>query len=132
MRQLCALIAVCVLVVLLGSGPAAQAPPIAWAGTYAAEGSSPSGTYTATTTITVHGAAYELRWTFPRGDFMVGVGFVSGDRLIVGYEPGPGVIAYRVVRSHPLTLVAEWTAWGFTTVHTERLVKGPPAIRASR
>lgn len=127
------LIGVC-LVGLLSTGHAtAQAPAIDWSGTYAVEGSSPTGKYTAQLAILRHGEAYEAQWTFPNGDGMLGVGFVYNGDLIIGYTGGgPGVIVYHVVEQAPLTLEGRWTGWGFDTVSPERAVKGPPAIRASR
>ena len=108
-------------------------PPIDWIGTYAAEGSSPTGTYTATMAILRHGETYEVQWTFPNGDGMIGVGFVYNGDLVVGYTgAGPGVIVYHVVERTPLTLEGRWTGWGVDTVSPERAVKGPPAARAQR
>ena len=113
--------------------PARPQPPIDWIGTYTAEGSSPTGTYTATMAIVQHGQAYEVQWTFPNGDGMVGVGFLYNGDLVVGYTGGgPGVIVYHVVARTPLTLEGRWTGWGFDTVSPERAVKGPPAARAQR
>lgn len=111
-----------------------QAPQaIDWTGTYAVEGSSPTGPYTAQLAILRHGEAYEVQWTFPQGDMMLGVGFVYNGDLVVGYVAGgPGVIVYHVVEEKPLTLAGRWTGWGFDTVSPERAVKGPAAIRASR
>lgn len=112
----------------------AQAPAaIEWTGTYAAEGSSPTGPYTARLDMLRHGEAYEVQWTFPQGDMMLGVGFVYNGDLVVGYTAGgPGVIVYHVVKDHPLELAGRWTGWGFDTVSQERAIKGPPAIRAQR
>lgn len=111
----------------------AQAPPIDWTGTYATEGSSPTGTYTARLEIRRHGDAYEAQWTFPNGDGMIGVGMVYNGDLVVGYiGGGPGVIVYHVVERTPLTLVGAWIGWGFDAVQRERAVKGPPAIQARR
>lgn len=123
-------------VVLVSLVPRAQAqrpvlPPSDLPGSYAVTGSSPTGTYTAALTLTPHGPVYEARWTFPQGDFMVGVGFLHEGQLVIGFEP-TGVIVYSVGTEIPLTLSGRWTGWGFESVHEERAVKGPPAIRARR
>lgn len=116
------------------SAQQSQAPAaIDWTGTYAVEGSSPTGPYTARLDIGRHGEVYEVQWTFPQGDMMFGVGFVYNGDLVVGYTAGsPGVIVYHVVERTPLTLEGRWTGWGFDRVSPERAVKGQPAIRAGR
>lgn len=140
MRALLVIPLLALLGVTVGdAAPQTHALPATLEGTYAATGSSPAGTYTARTDLIAHGPVYEVRWTFPQGDGMVGVGFAEGDRLVVGFAVGgpggapvAGVGVYRVVAQAPLTLEAQWTSWGFTTLERERLVKGPPAIRAAR
>ena len=107
--------------------------PADLSGTYSAAGTGPNGTYTVTTEITKHGDVYEVRWTFPRGDGMVGIGFVDGDRFIVGYDGGtPGVSVYWATSARPLTLDGRYAGWGFATTYGERMVKGPPALQAAR
>lgn len=128
--------ALVVLLAVLDMAAFAQAPPLPvdLSGTYASEGNAPNGTYTATTEIIKHdGGVYQVQWTFPRGDGMVGVGFVDGDRFVVGYDAGaPGVIVYRLVSDKPLTFEGRYTGWAFDKPYTERMVKGPAAIQAQR
>lgn len=113
----------------------AQAPAaIDWTGTYAVTGTLPEGPYAASARVT-GGPVFQIEWTIPHGDHndtMQGVGFVEDGLLIVGFIPGPGVMAYRVVQGLPLTLEARWTVLGVNQFQSERMVKGPPAIRAAR
>ena len=122
------------VLVLLAAGSAAQtiALPADLAGTYAATGTGVGGTYTATAEIIARDKVYEVRWTFSDGSVMYGVGLVRDGLFIVGFNPGPGVSIYRVVRDKPMTLEAQWALWGETQTYVERLTKGPPAIRAAR
>lgn len=108
--------------------------PADLSGTYASDGDAPNGAYTATTAILKHGEVYEVQWTFPRGDRMLGVGFVDGDRFVVGYDGGraPGVIVYRVVADKPLTFEGRYVGWGFDKPYMERMVTGPAGTRAAR
>lgn len=134
-----AAVAFVVALALVAPGSAQQAAvPVDFTGTYSVTGTAPDGAYTATAELIAHGPVYEIRWTFPQGDGMAGVGFVEGDALIVGFATATqfgataGTGLYRVTVKQPLTLEGRWTGWGHTEISTERLVKGPPAIRAQR
>lgn len=122
------------LLALSFTGSAQTSAAIDWTGTYAVTGTLPEGPYAASARVT-GGPVFQIEWTIPHGDHsdtMQGVGFVEDGLLIVGFIPGPGVMAYRVVQGLPLTLEARWTVLGVNQFQSERMVKGPPAIRAQR
>ena len=67
-------------------------------GAYRCDGVSPDGkTYVAAVQIVRNGDTYVVKWLTPRGLVNVGVGFVSGNTLSVGYVGATaGVVVYNL------------------------------------
>jgi len=77
-------------------------------GAYRCDGVSPDGkTYRAAVQIDRNGDTYVVKWLTPRGIANVGVGFVSGNMLSVGYVgASAGVVVYHLDGDH---LTGDWT-----------------------
>jgi hypothetical protein len=77
-------------------------------GAYRCDGISPDGkSYRAAVHIVRNGDTYVVRWLTPRGIVNVGVGFVSGNSLSVGYiGASAGVAVYHLDGDR---LTGEWT-----------------------
>jgi hypothetical protein len=77
-------------------------------GAYRCDGVSPDGTtYRAAVHIVRNADTYVVKWLTPRGVVNVGVGFVSGNTLSVGYVgSSAGVVVYRLDGDR---LTGEWT-----------------------
>lgn len=77
-------------------------------GAYRCDGVSPDGkSYRAAVHIVKNGDTYVVKWLTPRGIVNVGVGFVSGNSLSVGYiGASAGVAVYHLDGDR---LTGEWT-----------------------
>jgi hypothetical protein len=77
-------------------------------GAYRCDGVSPDGkNYRAAVHIVRNGDTYVVKWLTPRGVVNVGVGFVSGNTLSVGYVgASAGVVVYSL---NGKQLSGEWT-----------------------
>ena len=97
-----------VVAVLAAMAPVAVQSSRDPSGAYRCDGVSPDGTsYRAAVQIVRNEDTYVVKWLTPRGVVNVGVGFVSGSTLSVGYVgASPGVVVYRVDGDH---LTGEWT-----------------------
>ncbi len=94
-------------VVLAAMSPAwAQSPDPS--GAYRCDGVSPDGrSYRAAVHIVRNGDTYVVRWLTPRGVVNVGVGFVKGDTLSVGYVgASAGVVVYHMDGKQ---MTGDWT-----------------------
>ena len=94
-------------VVLAAISPVwAQAPDPS--GAYRCDGVSPDGrSYRAAVHIVRNGDTYVVKWLTPRGIVNVGVGFISGNTLSVGYfGSSAGVAVYNLDGKQ---LTGEWT-----------------------
>ena len=78
------------------------------AGAYRCDGVSADGRkYVAAVQIVRNGDTYVVKWLTPRGLVNVGVGFVSGNRLSVGYVgASAGVVVYNIDGKQ---LTGDWT-----------------------
>ena len=96
------------LVVIAAVSPAhVQSSPDP-SGAYRCNGSTDDGhEYVAAVQIVRNGDTYVVRWLTPRGLVNVGVGFVTGNRLSVGYVGATaGVVVYNIDGER---LTGEWT-----------------------
>ena len=77
-------------------------------GAYRGDGVSPDGRdYQVAVHIVRNGDTYVVKWLTPRGLVNVGVGFVSGNTLSVGYVGATaGVVVYTIDGKH---LTGKWT-----------------------
>ena len=77
-------------------------------GAYRCDGVSPDGkSYRAAVHIVRNGDTYVVKWLTPRGVVNVGVGFVKGNTLSVGYVGATaGVVVYHLDGKQ---LTGEWT-----------------------
>lgn len=92
-------------------------------GAYRCDGVSPDGkSYRAAVQIVRIGDTYVVKWLTPRGLVNVGVGFVSGNKLSVGYVgTSAGVVVYNLDGKQ---LTGEWTDVGASGhVYKETLTK---------
>ena len=92
-------------------------------GAYRCDGASPDGRdYRAAVEIVRNGDTYVVKWLTPRGLVNVGVGFVSGATLSVGYVGATaGVVVYHMDGKQ---LTGKWTDISASgRVYTETLTK---------
>ena len=96
------------VVVLAALAPAAVHSSLDPSGAYRCDGVSPDGkSYRAAVHIVRNGDTYIVKWLTPRGVVNVGVGFVTGDTLSVGYVgASAGVVVYHLDGDH---LTGDWT-----------------------
>jgi hypothetical protein len=102
----CALVVLAV--VLAAMAPVAVQSSPDPSGAYQCDGVSPDGkSYRAAVHIVRNGDTYVVKWLTPRGVVNVGVGFVSGNTLSVGYVgASAGVVVYHLDGDH---LTGTWT-----------------------
>lgn len=96
------------VVVLAAMAPANVHSSLDPSGAYRCDGVSPDGkTYRAAVQIVRNGDTYIVKWLTPRGIVNVGVGFVTGDTLSVGYVgASAGVVVYTLQGKQ---LTGTWT-----------------------
>jgi hypothetical protein len=112
-----------IFVVLALSAPAYVRSAPDPSGAYRCDGVSPDGkTYRAAVQIVRNGDTYIVQWLTPRGLVNVGVGFVSGNTLSVGYVGATaGVVVYTLDGKQ---LTGKWTDMDASGhVYTETLTK---------
>ena len=102
----CALLVL--VVVLAAMAPVKVQSSLDPSGAYRCDGVSPDGkSYRAAVHIVRNGDTYVVKWLTPRGVVNVGVGFVKGDTLSVGYVGATaGVVVYHL---NGKQLTGEWT-----------------------
>lgn len=111
------------LVVLAALAPAQVQSSPDPSGAYRCNGVSPDGRdYVAAVQIVRNEDTYVVQWLTPRGVLNVGVGFVSGNKLSVGYVGATaGVVVYTIDGKE---LTGEWTDIGAGgRVYKETLTK---------
>ena len=102
----CALLVLVVMLAVMAPVAVQSSPDPS--GAYQCDGVSPDGkSYRAAVHIARNGDTYVVTWLTPRGVVNVGVGFVSGNTLSVGYiGTSAGVAVYRLDGDH---LTGNWT-----------------------
>lgn len=97
-----------IFVVLAAMAPAQVRSSPDPSGAYRCDGVSPDGkSYRAAVEIVRNGDTYIVKWLTPRGIVNVGVGFVSGNTLSVGYVGATaGVVVYTLEGKQ---LTGTWT-----------------------
>ena len=102
----CALLVVIALLAAMAPVAVQSSPDPS--GAYRCDGVSPDGkSYRAAVHIVRNGDTYVVKWLTPRGIVNVGVGFVSGNSLSVGYVgASAGVAVYHLDGDR---LTGEWT-----------------------
>lgn len=96
------------IVVLAAMAPVKVQSSLDPSGAYRCDGVSPEGkSYRAAVQIVRNGDTYVVKWLTPRGVVNVGVGFVTGNTLSVGYVGATaGVVVYHL---NGKQLTGEWT-----------------------
>lgn len=96
------------LVVLVAIAPVRVHSSPDPSGAYRCDGVSPDGkNYRTAVEIVRNGDTYVVKWLTPRGMVNVGVGFVSGNSLSVGYVgSSAGVVVYHLDGNQ---LTGDWT-----------------------
>jgi hypothetical protein len=102
----CALLVL--VVVLAAMAPVRVQSSLDPSGAYRCDGVSPDGkSYRAAVHIVRNGDTFVVKWLTPRGVVNVGVGFVKGNTLSVGYVGATaGVVVYHLDGTQ---LTGEWT-----------------------
>lgn len=96
------------LVVLVAMTPVNVQSSVDPSGAYRCDGVSPDGkSYRAAVHIVRNGDTYVVRWLTPRGIVNVGVGFVTGNTLSVGYVGASAGVAVYHLDGNQLT--GDWT-----------------------
>lgn len=97
-----------IIVMLTAIAPVKVQSTLDPSGAYRCDGVSPEGkNYRAAVQIVRNGDTYVVKWLTPRGVVNVGVGFVTGNTLSVGYVGATaGVVVYHI---NGKQLTGEWT-----------------------
>lgn len=97
-----------IIVMLAAIAPVKVQSTLDPSGAYRCDGVSPEGkNYRAAVQIVRNGDTYLVKWLTPRGVVNVGVGFITGNTLSVGYVGATaGVVVYHIDGKQ---LTGEWT-----------------------